>query len=155
MEFRSAPPDLLTDDLDKGWIAYQQCSGILALLFRADGQQLATGTWTGIGRPPNQCTESVRIWNPQTHALLAAPLDGTDNIGHTDALGYIDNGRYLLLGHYDESGTLNIIDTHTFKVVDELKAHGRIASLAIDPSRPRFVVTSDHKLMIWDFVTKP
>ena len=153
--FDQPPPDLLTDDLDKGWIAYQQCTGILALLYRADGQQLATGTSTGMGRPPNECTESVRIWNPQTHQLLAAPLDGIDQGGNTDALGYIDNGKYLLVGHYDKSGTLNIIDTHTFKVVDEVLANGFVASLAVDPRQSRFVVTSDHKLMIWDFVTKP
>ncbi len=50
---------------------------------------------------------------------------------------------------------VDIIDTHTFKVIESLGANGFVASLAVDPSRSRFVVASDHKLMVWDFVGKP
>ena len=148
-------PDLLTSDLDQSIIAYKGGWNIEALVFSPDGRQLATGTSTGIGRPPNQVTDSVHIFDPGSHTLLAAPLDGTDRVGHTDALGYIAGGKYLLVGHNDKSGTLDIIDVKTFKVADMLSVNGRIASLAVDPSRSRFVVTSDHKLMIWDFVDKP
>ena len=148
-------PDLLTSDLDQSIVAYKGGWNIEALVFSPDGRQLAAGTSTGIGRPPNQVRDSVHIYDSSSRALLAAPLDGLDDGGHPDALGYIDNGNYLLLGHYDKSGTLDIIDTHTFKVIESLGANGFVASLAVDPSRSRFVVTSDHKLMIWDFVDKP
>ena len=150
-------PDLLTSDLDQSIIAYKGASDIAAQVFSPDGQQLATGTSTGriMGYSSDQITDSVHIFDPGSHALLAAPLDGTDRVGHTDALGYIAGGKYLLVGHYDQSGTLDIIDAQTFKVADMLSANGRIASLAVDPSWSRFVVTSDHKLMIWDFVDKP
>ncbi len=148
-------PDLMTSDLDRSIIAYKRGWGIQALVFSPDGRQMATGTSTGVGRPPDQVMVSVHFWNTQTHVLLAAPLDGIDDGGYSDALGYIDHGKYLLLGHYDQSGTLDIIDAHAFKVVAALSANGFVASLAVDPSRPRFVVTTDHRLMVWDFVDKP
>ena len=99
-------PDLLTSDLDQSIVAYKGGWNIEALVFSPDGRQLATGTSTGIGRPPNQVRDSVHIYDSSGRALLAAPLDGLDDGGHSDALGYIDNGNYLLLGHYDKSGTV-------------------------------------------------
>ena len=154
-------PDLLSPDLDQTIVAYKGKTpeaygdGIYALVFSPDGRQIATGTDTGVGQPPYEVTDSVHLYNVTSHALLAAPLDGVDHGGHTDALGYIDNGKYLLVGHYDDSGTLDIIDARTFKVVESVSANGKIASLAVDPQQQRFAVTSGHRLMIWDFVDQP
>ena len=148
-------PDLMTSDLDHSIVAYRIGWEIEALVFSPNGRQMATGTLTGVGPPDWQSKYSVHIYDPNSHALLAAPLDGMDHGGWTDALGYIDEDKYLLVGHEDKSGAIDVINTRTFKVAEILDANGFVSSLAVDPSRPRFVVTSNRSLMIWNFVDKP
>ena len=152
-------PDLLSPDLDQTIVAYKGAGvSLAALVFSLDGRQIATGTKTGrvLGYYSSPVTDSVHIYDVASHALLAAPLDNTDKVGHTDALGYIDDGKYLLVGHEGRGtgGDIDIIDTRTFKTVEVLNANG-VDSLSIDPSGSRFAATSDHRLMIWDFVDQP
>ncbi len=152
-------PDLLSPDLDQTIVAYKGAGvSLAALVFSLDGRQIAIGTKTGrvLGYYSSPVTDSVHIYDVASHALLAAPLDNTDKVGHTDALGYIDDGKYLLVGHEGRGtgGDIDIIDTRTFKTVEVLNANG-VDSLSIDPSGSRFAATSDHRLMIWDFVDQP
>lgn len=122
-----------------------------SLAYSPSGSQLATGPNSGGGSTytHNLVTASARIWNPVSHKLLGAPLDGHDRAGGINGLAYSANGRYLLAAHTGPTGEIDFIDARSFKVLDTLYAGDLIGAIAVNPSASMFVATDSNKLLIW------
>lgn len=143
------PPDLRAGGLEKGLFTQY---AIEAMAYSPDGRVIATGTLTGGGVPGKTDLESVHFYDAATRQLLAAPLDGHDHGGQTMALAWLDHGKYFVVGHYDQSGTLDVIETETYKVVEVLHAHGMVGSMSATPDGMKLAVTADAHVELWDFV---
>ena len=117
------------------------------------GAQFATSTLNGsvnhYGAQPQRA--SVRLWNAQTGAMEASPLDGLDEkAGFVSGLAYTFNDRYLAVGYEGITGRITLIDPATFKIVDTLHVESPVTTIIADPAAPLFAVaTYDGDLMIW------
>lgn len=139
-------PDLTNGLLVDSFIAYG-FGDLNSLAYNPKGKQLATGTNSGGGSADTQVTDSARIWNPTSHKLIGAPLDGHDRAGDINGLAYSADGRYLIAAH--GSGKIDFIDSRSLKVVDTLYVGHLIGAIAVNQRAPMFVATDNNKLMAW------
>ena len=98
LDLRHAPPGSVL-------LAYRR-GAFESLAYNPAGTQLATGPDSGAGSAyfHNLVTDSARVWDASSHALLGAPLDGHDIAGEINGLAYTADGRYLLVGHTSPRG---------------------------------------------------
>jgi WD40 repeat protein len=145
-------PDPTNGLLTHSFIPYH-IGALDSLAYNPSGSQLATGPNSGGGSTytHNLVTASVRIWEPMSHRLLGAPLDGHDRAGGINGLAYSADGRYVIAAHTGPTGEIDFIDARSFKVVDTLYADHLIGAIAVNPLAPMFVATDNNKLMIWSF----
>lgn len=143
-------PDPANGLLTYSFIPYH-IGALQSLVYNPSGSQLATAPNSGGGSTytHNLVTASARIWNPISHRLLGAPLDGYDRAGGINGLAYSADGRYLIAAHTGPTGEIDFIDARSFKAVDTLYVDHLIGAIAVNPRAPMFVATDNNKLMIW------
>ena len=136
----------------KSWLAYRSTM-LMQFAMSHHGAQFATSTLNGsvnhYGAQPQRA--SVRLWNAQTGAMEASPLDGLDEkAGFVSGFAYTFNDRYLAVGYEGITGRITLIDPATFKIVDTLHVESPVTTIIADPAAPLFAVaTYDGDLMIW------
>ena len=125
---------------------------LVRMAISPDGQEVATGTMTGAGRPSMETvTASVHVLKIADGTLVGRPLDGKGFGDQRGGLEYSPDGKFLFVadGGIHTDHLVHIIDPRTFQIVDSVRADITIYDLAVHPRSTQFAVAAGNRIVIW------
>ncbi|KAF7965338.1 hypothetical protein HWV62_44307, partial [Athelia sp. TMB] len=130
--------------MDATWPVLQQVfeghtSVVSAVAFSPDGRRVVSGSWD----------ETVRVWDAETGALIAAPFEG--HTASVYSVAFSPDGQWIASGSYDKSVCVWNAETGAL-IAGPLAGHtDSVNSVAFSPDGQRIASGSDDQsIRIWD-----
>ncbi len=116
---------------------------VLRAFFSPDGKLVVSG---GSDR-------TARIWDVETGQQKS--IYTGENVGWVHSVSFTPDGAHVLVGHGNDSGTFDVRDVETGRVIGSLQAErGRDLAVAISPDGSRALTTRNNSVVVWDLRTR-